>query len=72
MTLGRRVAVLVVAVLMALVMAIPTASAVPGKGKGVGQGVGGGDVAHVDNGDQKAKGGGTSNNPHVSGCTFSC
>ncbi len=66
----RRLSVLVAMVVM-LAMASP-ALADPGKGKGVGQGVGGGDVVHVDNGDQKAKGGGTSNNPHVGGGCVAC
>jgi hypothetical protein len=71
MTLGRRIAVLVVAVLMALMMAMPTASAAPGgKLKGWGHGEGAGDVAHPnDNGNHTANGGGRANNPH---CTFSC
>jgi len=64
MTLGRRIAVLVVTVLMALMMALPTAFADPGNGKGFGQGRGGGDVTHSDNGKHTAKGGGASNNPH--------
>jgi hypothetical protein len=48
-TLGRRVVVLVVAVLMALMIALPTALAAPGgNGKGFGQGRGGRNVAHPD------------------------
>jgi hypothetical protein len=73
MTLGRRRAVLIAALLMALMMAVPTASAEPDNGKGFGQGQGGGDVTHGDNGKHTAKGGGQSNNPDVGGgCTFNC
>ena len=40
MTLGRRIAVLVAAVLVALMMAMPTASADHDNGKGIGGGAG--------------------------------
>jgi hypothetical protein len=70
MTLGRRIAVLVVTVLMALMMAMPTAFANHNE-KGFGQHRGGGDTAHSDQGNHFAKGGGTANNPHNS-CGASC
>jgi hypothetical protein len=41
MTLGRRLAVLAVAVLMALMMVAGPALAVPGNGQGYGRGIGG-------------------------------
>ena len=74
MTLSRRVVVLVAAMLVALMMAAGPVMAAPGlngKGNEVSQGIGkgrdGGDLINPDNGDQKAKGGGTLNNPNVSG-----
>jgi hypothetical protein len=60
-------AALVAALVMALVMAAGPALAAPGNRQGVGQGMGGGNIANPDNGNQFAKGGGTSNNPHVGG-----
>ena len=54
MSLGRRIAVLVVTTLTALMMVAGPALADPGHGKGVGQGVGGGKLHNHG----KHKGGG--------------
>ncbi len=74
MTLPRRLLLLVVAALMALMLTAGPAFAVPGKGQGIawGGGTGGGDVGHLDRGNHYAYGGGTFNNPHVSGCGGAC
>ena len=70
-TLGRRIAVLVVAVLIALLLTGGTAFAAPGgNGQGIGQGEGGGNIANTDNGKRVAKGGGQSNNPHTAPCSI--
>ena len=61
----KKLAVLLAAVMM-LVMAAGPAWAVPGGNqKGNGLGVGGGDTVNVDNGNQKAVGGGRLNNPNI-------
>jgi hypothetical protein len=57
-----------VAMVVMLAMSSPALAAPGGNGQSHGQG--GGYIAHADNGNHKANGGGTSNNPH-NGC-FSC
>ena len=72
----RILLLLTVAMVVAAMMVVMagTALAAPGKsgqgiehGQGHGHGQGGGDLVNFDNGDQKAYGGGTLNNPNVSG-----
>ena len=71
--LRKKLAVLLAAVMMLTVMASPAVAA-PGKSgqgnensQGIGMGEGGGNIVHPDNGKRVAKGGGTLNNPNVTG-----